>query len=65
MNPDSDIKVAVVTPDGLMRVYDHQGKYDPVRKYLYSKQFSNYGAAVLAADELEKNERIARETRRK
>lgn len=63
MNPDSNINVVAVYPDGLAVFYGHtveeEGEAQP-RPKLYSRQFPNYGAARLFAQEYEEQQRNER-----
>lgn len=64
MNPDSNINVAVVYPNGLAVFYGHADDLG-LRRRLRSQQFPNYGSAVLAATEYEANQREERARRAK
>lgn len=67
MNPDSNINVVAVYPDGLAVFYGHTSTEDEgsVRTKLYSRQYANYGAARLAAQEYEETQREERVRRAK
>lgn len=58
INPDQGIRVAVVFPDGVVDVYEPLRKNQSVRKFAYSRAFSNYGKAKLWASEFEETNRI-------
>lgn len=66
MNPDANINVVAVYPNGLAVYYGHAAEEDgetQPRPRLYSRQYLNYGAARLAAqdyEEAQRNERARR-----
>jgi hypothetical protein len=53
MNPDGNINVVAVFPNGEAVYYGHADEATGQRQRLFSKMFPNYGAAVLAAAEYE------------
>ncbi len=58
-NPDDDIQVATVNPDGTVRIWsraDESGRRD----YIRSQSFPFYGAGKLYADEYEQAQRDER-----
>ena len=57
INPDSNIKVAAVFPNGHLKIYEAVRKGQVVRSYLYSRSFSTYGKAKLWAAEFEQKNR--------
>ena len=67
MNPDSNINVVVVYPDGLAVFYGHTSPEEEgaVRTKLYSRKYSTYGVARLAAQEYEAAQRDERARRAK
>lgn len=61
MNPDHNINVVVVFPDGLAVTYGHAPSEEGgARPRLYSRKYSNYGIATLAAAEYEQAQREER-----
>lgn len=63
MNPDANINVVAVYPDGTAVYYGHAVEEDGVtqpRQRMYSRKFSTYGAARLAAQEYEVAQREER-----
>lgn len=64
MNPDANINVVAVYPDGLAMFYGHAAEDDAgeaqPRPLLYSRKFPNYGAARLFAQEYEQAQRDER-----
>jgi hypothetical protein len=68
MNPDANINVVAVYPGGLAVFYGHAKEEDGAtlpRPRLYSRQFPNYGAARLFAQEYEEAQREERARRTK
>lgn len=68
MNPDANINVVAVYPDGLAVFYGHAVEEDGAtlpRPRLYSRQFQTFGAARLAAQEYEAAQREERARRTK
>lgn len=68
MNPDANINVVAVYPNGLAVFYGHAVEEDGTalpRPRLYSRQFPNYGAARLFAQEYEEAQRKDRARRSK
>jgi hypothetical protein len=69
VNPDANINVVVVYPDGLAVTYGHAVEEDGgtlPRPKLYSRQYANYGIARLAAaeyEEAQRNERARKTTK--
>lgn len=53
MNPDANINVMVVFPDGTAVTYGQADEVTGLRRRLFSRQYPNYGSAVLAAAEYE------------
>jgi hypothetical protein len=66
VNPDANINVVAVYPDGLAVYYGHAVEEDGhtlPRRRLYSRKYGNYGIAQLAAqdyEEAQRNERARR-----
>lgn len=68
MNPDANINVVAVYPNGLAVFYGHAVEEDGTtlpRPRLYSRQFPTFGAARLAAQEYEAAQREERARRTK
>lgn len=68
MNPDANINVVAVYPGGLAVFYGHAVERDGItepRPRLYSRQYSTFGAARLAAQEYEHAQREERARRTK
>ena len=59
MNPDANINVMVVYPDGRAVTYGHADEIG-FRRRMHSQQFDSYGAARLAAVEYEEKQREER-----
>jgi len=57
INPDQRIRVAVVFPDGRVKVYEPLRKTSTTRNFAYSTAFPTYGKAKLWADEFEATNR--------
>jgi hypothetical protein len=57
INPDQGIRVAVVSPDGMVAVYEPLRKNQSVRSLAYRRAFSNYGKGRLWASEFEADNR--------
>ena len=63
MNPDADINVVAVYPDGTAKVYAPAVAENAPRALIRTERFANYGLAKLWAEEYEDGERRARLTR--
>lgn len=59
INPDADIKVETVLPNGRLTRWSEAGR-DGVRRKIFSIQYPNYGQARLAAQEFEELQRKLR-----
>ena len=59
MNPDANINVMAVFPDGTAVYYGHADEAG-VRQRMFSRRFPSYGAARLAAAEYEEAGRAER-----
>jgi hypothetical protein len=65
INPDADIRVATVTPDGNVRVYGPLIHGYGSRPFERSLWFKNYGDAALWAAEFEQKNRDSRPVARR
>lgn len=59
MNPDENISVATADKDGLVRIWEAVNPMTKARQLIKEKQFSNYGAAKLYADEYDEKQRLS------